>query len=112
MPDIEIRWSVTDVGCEPEPACDGIGKRVAGDGRGTVIHGFAIGVGTSELEAVAHPFLDIRLKTFVRGAASEGQVPDTPEVRINPQISARRIKRPEISGRSLRRQNHIPVVTA
>src|SRR5262245_21985421 len=65
VPDIEICWSVADVGGEPEPARDRVRKCIAGDGRGTVIHGFAVRVRTSELEAAAHPLLDIELKTFV-----------------------------------------------
>src|ERR1700676_1009039 len=79
---IEIRGGVTDLRGEPEPACDGIREGVARDGRGTVVHGFAVRVRTSDLEAVAHPLLDTHRKGFVGGVGPESQEPDTPEVRV------------------------------
>src|SRR5438132_3300966 len=101
MPDVEVRRGVTDVRGEPEPACDGIRKSITGDGRGTVVHRFAVGVRTSELEAVTHPLLDIKLKGLVGGAGPKRHEPDTAEVRVDPQIlrlSGRigRVVRPQV----------------
>src|SRR5437588_5809060 len=86
VPDVEFRRGMTDVRSEPEPVRGGIRKRIARDGRGTVIHRFAIGVRTPELDAVAQPLLDIQLKGLVGGAGSPRHESDTTEVRIDPQI--------------------------
>src|SRR4029077_8476439 len=59
---VEVRDGATDLGGEPEPTGDGIGKGIASDGRGIVIHRLAVSVGPSELEAVGHPLLDVHLK--------------------------------------------------
>src|SRR5262245_6509229 len=102
MPDVEVRRRVTDVGSEPEPARHGIRKCIARDGRGTVVHGFAVSIRTSKLEAAAQPLLHIKLKALVRGATTEGQESDTAEIRVDPHIFAGWVIRPEISSRCLR----------
>ena len=81
---VEVRNSVSDLRGEPERAREGIRKRVARDGRRIVVLGLAISVGASELEAVAHPLLNIQLKGIIGGASSPKDVPDTPEVRVDP----------------------------
>src|ERR1700730_6436351 len=97
MSNVEVRDGATDLGGEPEPTGDGIGKGIARDGRGIVVHRLAVSVGTAELEAVAHPLLDIHLKALIGGVGSKGQEADRPEVRVDPQILASRVIRPEPS---------------
>ena len=86
MPDVELGWGVTDVGCEREPVRGGIRKRITSDGCGTVVHRLAVRVRAAELEAAAHPFLHVKLETLVSRTTSKSHVPDTTEVRIDPQI--------------------------
>src|SRR5712691_8260414 len=68
MGEDEIRDGAADLRREPEPGGDGIRKGIAQDGRGVVVHGFGVGVRTSDLEAVAHPLLDIKLNRLTSGA--------------------------------------------
>src|SRR5882762_8202284 len=101
MRNIEVRYGVTDLRGEPEPACDGIRKGIASDGCGIVVHRFAVSVRTPELEVVARPFLDIHLKRLVGGAGPIRHEPDSPKVRVGPQIESvavhiERVRRPEV----------------
>src|SRR5712691_3725284 len=97
MGNVEFRNGAADLRGEPEPGRDGIRKGIAQNGRGVVVHRFAVGVNTSELEAVAQPLLDVELKRLISRAGIPLYPPDKPEVRVDPHICAGGVVRPEVS---------------
>src|SRR6266581_3935795 len=80
--------------------------------RGVVVPRFAVRVRTSELEAAAHPLLDIQLKRIIRGAGSPTEPPDSPEVRVDPHIFAGGIVRPQPSRGGVRGDNLIEIIAS
>src|ERR1700737_2007919 len=92
---VVVRGRFTNLRGEPEPTRDGIRKGIARDGRGTAVHRFTVSVSGSELEAVAHPLLDVYRKSLVGRIGPVSHKPDAPEVRIDSQIFLGGVIRPE-----------------
>src|SRR5215475_7772834 len=84
MSEVEVRRRPAYGWGEPEPGGDGIRESIACDGRGVVVHRLAVCVITSELQAVAEPLLDIKLKSVVSGARVPHHPPDDPEIPVDP----------------------------
>src|SRR5713101_159133 len=119
MGEAVVRNGAADGRREPEPRRDGIRKGIAQEGRGIVVHGFAVSVSTSELEAVAQSLLDIKLDGLISGVGIPLDPPDKSVVFVDPQVllAAGVIGvgggRPqELSRRELRREDIVEIVAS
>src|SRR5258708_32290078 len=86
MGEVVVRNGAADVRGVPKQRGDGIRKGIAQQGSGIVVHGLAVSVIASKLEAVAQSLLDTKLSRLISGVGVPLDPPDQAEVLVGPQI--------------------------
>src|SRR5258708_10821518 len=84
--EVVVRNGAADVRGVPKQRGDGIRKGIAQQGSGIVVHGLAVSVIASKLEAVAQSLLDTKLSRLISGVGVPLDPPDQAKVLVWPQI--------------------------